>query len=102
MSCDLKECWDDWGTSDVDPEFSVETPIASSNDYSKRFVPMSARRSNASVDDGGKDWWTMIQIMEEWKEEQSKMFRIYIVLSALMFLNLIVKIRHLERLLKAK
>ena len=102
MSFYLKECWDDWGTPDVDPDPPTEAPKPSTTDYSQRFVPMSARRSNTSVESGTEAWWTMIQIMEEWKEEQSKMFRIYIILSALMFMNLVIKIRHLERLLKTK
>ena len=99
MSCDLRDLWDDWDVSESTDQSSLETHPSTdgTENYAKRFVSMSARRSNASLDGSKVGLWSILQIIEEWKEDQSRMFNVYIILSTIMFLNLMIKIHYLER-----
>ena len=95
MSCELNECWDDWEKEAKKPEPDQGSPAVT---YSKRFVPrLSARRSNVAVAADSEVWWSVLQTLEEWKDEQTKMFRVYIVLTTVMFVSLMVRIHSLER-----
>ena len=100
MGTNLIDCWDEWdGPTPTDVPTDVPTVVPTPVDaYSKRFNARetSARRSDVNRL-GTRDLEWMMDLLEEWREDQTRLFRLYLLVSTIGLAILLCRIRSLER-----
>ena len=109
MGSSLVDCWDDWADKkegggerhDTPPEerhpTNTEEPA-----YSKHFVSsVSAKRATGSRDEDGS-LWTIMDTIEDWKEEQKRVNIMTLVVMATGYAMLLLKINALNRKLSER
>ena len=109
MGANLIDCWDEWDgpTPTVAPTVVptvVPTDVPTLADaYAKRFNARetSARRSDVGRP-GTRDLEWMMDLLEEWRDDQTRLFRIHLLVSTIGLAILLCRIRSLERKLSRR
>ena len=104
MGTNLIDCWDEWdGPTPTDVPTDVPTVVPTVvptpvDAYSKRFNARetSARRSDVNRL-GTRDLEWMMDLLEEWREDQTRLFRLSLLVSTIGLAILLCRIRSLER-----
>lgn len=100
MGTNLIDCWDEWdGPTPTDaPTVAPTVAPVPADAYSKRF---NARETSARRSDvwrpGTQDLEWMMDLLEEWREDQTRLFRLHLLVSTIGLAILLCRIRSLER-----
>lgn len=118
MGSPLEECWGDWsddprgahgplppshattGEGSATVRVGHQATTGADTAYSKRFVPSaaSARRAPSLPEgDGASSLWVLVELMEDWKEEQTRTTRMLLTTMVVAYTMLLYRIHVLTK-----